>query len=139
MVNLLQLKIYAEQTNDTSSLYTINSYIKTTEESWSKGKYYLGGQLPLDISEEITDEHIKFVEEKNASSDYACNSWENMSMQKSFREMDVIKLLIDSYIRNRRKLIMNGLLRAIVFWLSPARKRAAEKIFHPSKINFNGI
>ena len=136
MVNLLQLKTYAEHTNDTRSLYTINSYIKTTDESWSKGKYYLGGQLPLFTTENITEDHLKYVEEKNDSAGYAYNSWEQMSMQKSLYEFNLIKSLINSYTQKRR---MNGLLRVIVFWLSPARKRAAEKVFHPSKINFNDI
>jgi len=40
--------------------------------------------------------------------------------------MDLLK------IRMRR---LNGLFRVIVFWISPARKRATEKVFHP-KSNF---
>lgn len=135
MVNLLHLKTYAEQ-HDMNSLSTITNYIKTTKESWSKGKYYLGGHLPLHITENITEEHLKFVEQKIASSGGACNSFEQVSMQLAFYEFRVIQKLMNSYTK---KLRMNGLLRAIVFWLSPARKRAAEKIYHPSKINFNDI
>jgi len=128
MVNLLQLKEYAEQTNDSNALMIINDYIKTTKESWTKGKYYLGGHLPLDLTETITYEHIKFVENKNISSGGPCNSWESMSMGKTLHEFNTIKTLINMRIK---KLTCNGLLRAIVFWIAPARKRAAEKVFHP--------
>ena len=98
-MNLLQLKEYAVQTNNASALYIINEYLKTTEESWSKGKYYFGGQVPLDITEDITDQHWNTVQQKNkaAVSQGACNSWENMTMNKSFQEFNVLKMLIDSY------------------------------------------
>ena len=94
MVSLLQLKEYAEQTNESNALKIINDYIKTTHESWTKGKYYLGGQLPLELSEIITDEHIKYVENKNNSSGGPCNSWEAASMGKSQYEFNVINTLI---------------------------------------------
>lgn len=139
-MNLLQLKEYADQTHNTTALSIINNYIETTEERWTKGKYYLGGQLPLVISEQITYEHVKFVDDKNKSAmeQGACNSWENMSIEKSFHEMNILKLLIDS---RERQLRINGLLRALVFWIIPARKRAAEKVFHPSNMTkyFNSI
>mgnify|MGYP000844138198 CR=1 FL=1 len=131
MVHLLKLKEYAEQTNDPQSLNLINNYIKTTSESWTKGKYYLGGQLQLELTEDITDEKIKFVEDKNNAAVGPCNSWESMSMNRSFGEISIIKNLIE---RRRNIIRMNGLLRAIVFWLSPARKRATEKVFHPSNV-----
>ena len=100
MVNLLQLQQYSEQTNNTVALAIIKGYIKTTEESWTKGKYYFGGQIPLDITENITDNHLKIVEQKNESAiaQGPCNSWEQGSMQKSFTEFNVLKLLIDKYI-----------------------------------------
>ena len=133
MVNLLQLKKFSEQTNNKSALYIINAYIKTTEESWTKGKNYFGGQVPLDLTEDISDNYLNLVQQKNNSaiSQGACNSWENMSMQKSFHEFDILKTLIDSHTRQLR---INGLLRALVFWIVPARKRAAEKVFHPSNM-----
>ena len=134
MVNLLQLKKYAEQTNNMfNALYIIDDYIKMTEESWSNGKYYLGGQVPLHITENITDAHLKLVEEKNKSAiaQGACNSWEQGSMERVFHELNVMKSLIDNYLRIPR---MNGLLRALVFWIVPARKRATEKVFHPSNM-----
>ena len=96
-MSLLQLKTYSEQTNNTAALYVINAYIQTTEESWTKGKYYLGGQLPLNISESITRDHLNIVGQKNASAGEPCNSWENISMQKSRYEFNIIKELIDSY------------------------------------------
>ena len=97
MVNLLELEQYSEQTKNTDALAIIKSYIKTTEESWTKGKYYFGGQIPLDITENITNEHLNIVQEKNNSAitQGACNSWENMSMSKSFHEFDVLKELIN--------------------------------------------
>jgi len=38
-------------------------------------------------------------------------------------------------VRRRR---FNGVLRAVVFWLSPARKRAAEVVFHPDRCRLRG-
>ena len=138
MVNLLQLKKYSEQTNNNQALSIIKKYTKLTEEKWTNGKYYLGGQLPLDITENITDDNLKFVEQKQNKnfSEGPCNQWELASMQRSEYEFNIIKSLIHSYTQMLR---MNGLLRVIVFWLSPARKRAAEKVFHPSNMTFNAI
>ena len=129
-MNLLQLNEYAEQTNNTVALTIINGYLKTTKESWTKGKYYFGGQIPLDTTEDITGDHLKLVQEKNnsAMAQGACNSWEQMSMSKSVHEFNVIKKTINMRLNSLR---LNGLLRVLVFWIVPARKRAAEKVFHP--------
>jgi len=36
----------------------------------------------------------------------------------------------------RRRVRLHGLLRAVVLWLSPARRRAAERAFHPDALDF---
>ena len=97
---------------------------KQTYESWTKGKYYLCGHIPLDVDEDITNKHLEIICEKNKNA-YACNSWEMGSIYKSRSEYDIIMDLMK--IRMRR---LNGIFRVIVFWISTARKRANEKVFH---------
>ena len=76
-------------------------------------------------SDEITPQIIKEVN----SLIYYSSVYNTASKQHEF---DVIIDLINDL--RRQTLKMNGLLRSIVFWLSPARKRAAEKVFHPSNM-----
>ena len=109
----------------------IKRYIETTKESWTKGKYYLGGQIALYPYDNITQEHLDYVNNKNAGVQNIANSWEMMSVYRSQDEFAQILEMISNHNRKKR---MNGLLRAVVFWLSPARKRAAEKVFHPSNM-----
>ena len=111
-------------------------YKNQTNESWTNGKYYLCGHLQLNLDDHITQEQLNFIHNKNTSA-YACNSWEMASVYRFKNEEEHIKQLIEIYTRKK---IINGLFRVIVFWLSPARKRAAEKVFHPEseymKIHF---
>ena len=91
------------------------------------------GFIKINIDENITDSHINNLTRKINSIDgnSIANSWKMMSVMKSRQEFEIFSKL---YISYKRKIVMNGLLRAIVFWLSPARKRAAEKVFHPSNM-----
>ena len=130
MVSLKQLKLYAEK-NNCNELITIDKYIQSSTESWTNGKYYYGGQIPLDLNTDITCDHFVQVEEKNKNAGGPFNSWESASIYIAEKELTDMKSIIDKYYRKAR---YNGLLRSIVFWLSPARKRATEKVFHPSKM-----
>lgn len=109
----------------------INRYINCSHESWSKGSFYLGGQLKLGIYEEITWQHLADVTAKQAEPHDITNSWEMGSIQRSEQEFSHFR---DLYTDYRRMNACNGLLRAVVFWLSPARKRATEKVFHPNNL-----
>ena len=41
-------------------------------------------------------------------------------------------------IESRRRSRLRGLFKAIVFWLVPARRRAAAKVFHPARLERQG-
>ena len=131
MATLSALMIFASKTNNDSFKSVGNKYMKMSEESWCKDKYFLGGQLQLNINDIITDEHILFVKNKNASSMSAANSWEMNSMNAYFGEIPIIEDILKHYTAKKRN---DGIFRAICFWLSPARKRATEKVFHPNNM-----
>jgi len=112
--------------------WVLNKYIQCSRESWCKGCFYLGGQLKLGIDDEITWNHLAEVQAKyNAPLDVA-NSWEMASVQRGERDFSHFRDIYTEYIN---MLKYNGLLRAIVFWISPARKRATEKVFHPDNLH----
>ena len=111
--------------------WVLNRYIQCSRETWSKGSFYLGGQVKLGIDDEITWEHIADVTSIQSQPMDITNSWELGSIQRSGRDFSHFRDLYTEYMRIKK---FNGLLRAIVFWLSPARKRATEKVFHPDNL-----
>ena len=117
--------------------HVLNRYMNCSKESYSKGKFWLGGQLQLKIDEPITDQHFVHVVCRNkfVSSGSPANQWELVSLQRSEVDFSEFRSI---YYEHIRKLRYRGLLRAIVFWLAPARKRAAEKVFHPQRLYENG-
>ena len=115
--------------------WVLNRYIQCSRETWSKGVFYLGGQLKLGIDDEITWKHITDVTSNQSQPMVIANSWENASIQRSEQEFSHFRDLYTDYMRVKK---FNGLLRAIVFWLSPARKRATEKVFHPDRLSEQG-
>ena len=108
--------------------FVLNRYINCSRESWSKGSFYLGGQLKLRIDDEITWNHLAEVQIIYNNPYDITNSWEFGSIQRGEQDFSHFRDLYTNYLRMKK---FNGLLRVIVFWLSPARKRATEKIFHP--------
>ena len=111
--------------------WVLNRYIQCSRETWSKGSFYLGGQIKLGIDDEITWEHIADVTSIQSQPMDISNSWEAASVHRSEQELSHFRDLYTDYTRIKK---FNGLLRAIVFWLSPARKRATEKVFHPDNM-----
>jgi len=99
MVSLLELKTFAES-NKLEELNTINNYINMSKENWSNGKFYLGGQIPIELNSNITDDHFTQVDEKNKKALSPYNSIENMSMIKSRRELKEMKDIIKKYKQN---------------------------------------
>jgi len=115
--------------------YLINRYFKQLNESWTQGRYYLGGQVPLYIDDEITPEIILKVSEiLFLGPQDVANSWEMASVQRAQSDFIEFQDLLETY---KRVVRFNGLLRALVFWIVPARKRAAEKVWHPSNVMIN--
>ena len=115
--------------------YVLNRYMNCSKESYSLGKFWLGGHLQMKIDEPITDQDILYVITRNNQPSDVANQWEMASIQRSGSDFEHFRYV---YYNHIRKLRYSGILRAIVFWLSPARKRAAEKMFHPQKLNDEG-
>ena len=137
MPNLLELRDFATVSNNEDALYLINKYDIMTQDNWYNGSYFLGGQKEMKMTDDITTSVIQEVESLLY---YSCgSSWNSGDLIDllSKRDFDILKDLIEEL--RLQKLRMNGLLRVIVFWLSPARKRATEKVFHPSRIDFECI
>ena len=111
--------------------WVLNRYIQCSRETWSKGSFYLGGQLKLGIDDEITWQHLADVTHKYSQPCEISNSWEMASVQRSEHDFSHFRDLYTDYLRIKT---YNGLLRAIVFWISPSRKRATEKVFHPDNL-----
>jgi len=115
--------------------YLINRYAKQLNESWTQGRYYLGGQVPLQLDDEITQSIILKVSEiLFLGPQDVANSWEMASVQRAQSDFIEFQDLLETY---KRVVRFNGLLRALIFWIVPARKRAAEKVWHPSNVMIN--
>ena len=96
--------------NIDSQKYIIQSYLDITKSSWSNGKYYLGGQIPLNPNDEITPALIKkawkmFVDE----GDYCCNSFEYASVLQAKRGLVSIEKIVGKYIEIQKLRILNEL------------------------------
>lgn len=85
--SLLELAQFAPDNN------AVKEYIKTTKSSWSKGNYWLGGQITLSPTDKITHELCNKVREIYKIDYFCCNSFEIASMNDSktlFVEMQVV-------------------------------------------------
>ena len=93
-----------ELTDNNLNPSCILNYYYFTNESFSKGHYYLGGQLKLHIDDVITESHIQEVQsimKKRNQDDYA-NYWEYSSCMTHERNFnDFIKIFF--YIYNKKK------------------------------------
>ena len=109
--------------------YLTLRYTQQISESWTKGGYYLAGQVKLLPGDEITDDILDSIENTNSIKLNQCGGhmMDYMSLQRSTAELNELRHLVH-LIR------YNGIFKSIVFWLSPARKRATERVFHPSNL-----
>jgi hypothetical protein len=62
---------------------------------WSNQNYWLGGQLKLSPTEKITNLLLRKVNVE--SGDYASNSWEMASIQRSQRQFAEIIVVVKKY------------------------------------------
>ena len=100
-----------------SAIFNVNKsvltkYLNDTKESWSKGKFYLGGQTPMDLDEEITFSKIKNVKEitKQKMIDYGiCNSWEMARVNSCENELFEMEIILKKY-KKIYKLRMRNIL-----------------------------
>lgn len=132
MPNLLELYEYSIASQNENGIYVISRYIDMAK---NNSCYVLGGMVTLKLNDNITTMIIKEVQSLLYYSEGESMNTENII---TILENNDIYVLVEIIEEMRiQKLRMNGLLRAIVFWLSPARKRATEYVFHPLKIDFS--
>jgi len=132
MPTLLELYDYSIASSNEDATYVISRYIDMTKNS---NCYILGGMVALKLNDDITSMILKEVQSLLYYSEGVSMNAENIINILENKDVSVIVELIEEM--RIQKLRMNGLLRAIVFWLSPARKRATEYVFHPSRIVFS--
>jgi hypothetical protein len=99
--SLLELAVFAPSDS------IVIDYIAETKSSWSKGKYWLGGQIPMNPNDKITDALIQKVQKINDNSDdYACNSAEMASIWRAKRQFTEIKNLVQRYIADAKERLL---------------------------------
>lgn len=76
----------------------LNEYFDDTKSSWSKGCFYLGGQVPLRIDNEITIDLIKKVrridQQQINSYGEPVNSFEMASIYNTNRKLNELEFII---------------------------------------------
>lgn len=134
MPNLLELHDFALVSKNDDALYITKRYIDSVTHKCNQNMYVLGGMIPLKLNDDITPFIIKEVQSMLYYSEGESMNSENIIIIIENNDIKILSRLIEEM--RIQKLRMNGLLRAIVFWLSPARKRATEYVFHPSRMDF---
>ena len=116
--SLIQLSEFVPNNDAERAVYTIDvekyiiqKYIDDSKSSWSKGKYYLGGQIDLDPNEPITPELFAkawkpFLD--GSCNDY-CNSFEYASILGAKRGLTSIEKIVGKYIEIQKLRILNEL------------------------------
>jgi hypothetical protein len=84
----------------------IEEYWSDTKESWSKGKYYLGGHKPMNPNDKITDDMLLIIFNYYKNEPYYCNNIEMASIYKSERQLSEIKIIIARYKAVQKKRIL---------------------------------
>jgi|688.fasta_scaffold602707_2 hypothetical protein len=95
---------------DPSEKSIIQTYLDDAKSSWSKGKYYLGGQIPLNPNDEITPELVKKAWKIFADGDtYYCNSFEYASVIRAQGGLISIEKIVNKYIEIQKLRVLNEL------------------------------
>ena len=90
--------------------YIIEKYLNDVNSSYTKGKYYLGGQIQLDPREPISPELIKRTWKAiSDAGDYYCNSFEYASMLNSKNGLISIEKIVEKYIKVQRLRVLQEL------------------------------
>jgi hypothetical protein len=102
--SLLELAVFAPSES------IVIDYIAETKTSWSKGKYWLGGHIPINPNDKITEKLIQKVQKMNDESDgYACNSAEMASIWRAKSQFSQIKDLVQRYIVDAKERLLADL------------------------------
>ena len=102
--SLLELEIFAPDNN------AVKEYIKTTKSSWSKGNYWLGGQINLSPTDKITDELCNKVREIYKIDSFCCNSFEMASVNYAkslFAEIQIVAQEFREMMKQRTLDVLN--------------------------------
>jgi hypothetical protein len=105
MPTLRKLLDFTPLNDKERDIYNINvkesvlqRYLDNTKSSWSDGKYYLGGQIKLDLDDEITPKLIAKAWNMFGGSDsYGCNSAEIASICVAKGGLTSIETIINKY------------------------------------------
>ena len=132
MPNINEIHIHALATKNKDVIETCEYYLMST--SKMSRYYYFGGHLAMNVNANITPEVIEDVEFLlfYEGGDTLGRSQEMIALDK--KDVHIIKNVIEDMTARKARYI--GLLKSIVYWLSPSRKRSAECVYHPSRISF---
>ena len=88
----------------------VDHYITQTKSDWTKGKYWLGGQITLFPDDKITDAIINKVQNMFDDSDsYMCNSFEMASVLRAQNQLSQIKNLVKRYREEAKRRLTEDL------------------------------
>lgn len=115
--SLIKLSVFVPQNeaekaiyNIDSQKYIIQSYLDDSKSSWSKGKYYLGGQIRLNPDDEITPELFKTAWKMMDDSGYDyTNSAEYASVLRAKSGLNSIEKIVKKYIEIQKLRVLNEL------------------------------
>lgn len=91
----------------------VAEYMEDTKNTWSKGGYWLGGQVKLMPTDKITDELIERVKQIYVEkSDYGpANSWEMASIWRCQRQFTEIEAVVKRYREVMRQRVLAELAK----------------------------
>jgi hypothetical protein len=91
----------------------VAEYMEDTKNTWSKGGYWLGGQVKLMPTDKITDELIERVKQIYVEkSDYGpANSWEMGSIWRCQRQFAEIETVVKRYREVMRQRVLAELAK----------------------------
>ena len=115
--SLIQLSMFVPANDAERAIYNIEKekyiiykYLDDTKSSWTKGKYYLGGQLQLESSDPITPDLIKKAWKMfSDASEYCYNTAEYASVLNARDFLISIETIVEKYIKVQKMRILQEL------------------------------
>ena len=91
----------------------VAEYMEDTKTTWSKGAYWLGGQVKMMPTDKITDELFARVKQLYVEkSDYGpANSWEMASIWRAQRQFAEIEAVVKRYREVMRQRVLSELAK----------------------------
>ncbi len=86
---------------DVKNFKVLKEYQDDSKSNWSKGRFWLGGQVPMDLNEEITLKkiaNVKKISEERFKEYGACNSAEMASVWRSQRQIHEMEKIVQKYL-----------------------------------------